>query len=179
MGTTLKRHDGDITVTTAGTVLDGLDIHGFVTIKAANVTIKNSIIRGGKATNNRGIVTNYGYKNLVVQRIPRTSFLKFETVYQDGMKGSDFTLRRVHITGNVDSVKVQGSNVSAGELAAGQHQSTTPATLARVVVLTHTDDIEIQQDIEQPDHRQHDPGCYSNFAILGSALHRGQLRSSS
>ena len=33
-------------------------------------------------------------------------------MWQDGVKGSDFTLQRVYITGNVDSVKIQGSNVT-------------------------------------------------------------------
>jgi hypothetical protein len=31
-----------------------------------------------------------------------------ETVYQDGIKGWDFTLDHVHVSGNVDSVKVHG-----------------------------------------------------------------------
>src|SRR4029079_19514480 len=39
--TQLTVHEGDIVVKKAGTVLDGLDIHGFVTIQAPNVTIKN------------------------------------------------------------------------------------------------------------------------------------------
>lgn len=45
-GTTLTA-SGAITVTTAGTVLDSFDFSGKVTIKAANVTIKNSKIHGG------------------------------------------------------------------------------------------------------------------------------------
>ena len=38
---------GDITVTKEGTVLRGLDIHGFVIVKAANVKIIDSVVRGG------------------------------------------------------------------------------------------------------------------------------------
>ncbi len=109
-GRHLTRHNGSITVTRAGTVIDSKDVHGFIDVKAANVVIKNSIIRGGRATYNRGVITNYGYRNLVVKNsaiIPA-----HPTVWQDGVKGSDFTLERVYITGNVDSVKIQGSNVT-------------------------------------------------------------------
>ena len=109
-GTHLTQHNGDITVTQPGTVIDSKDVHGFINVKAPNVVIKNSIIRGGTATYNRGVITNYGFSNLVVQDsdiIP-----EHPTVWQDGVKGSDFTLQRVYITGNVDSVKIQGSNVT-------------------------------------------------------------------
>jgi len=72
-GTSLTRHDGDLTITEAGTVIDGLDIHGFVTVRAANVTIKNSIVRGGKAKGFAvGLITNYGYDNLVIDHVENT-----------------------------------------------------------------------------------------------------------
>lgn len=109
-GTSLTRHDGNITVTKDGTVLDRMDIHGFVTIKAANVKITNSIVRGGRATGNTGLVTNYGYSNFVIE----DSELKAEypSVWLDGLKGWNFTARRIHVTGNVDSVKIHGDNAS-------------------------------------------------------------------
>ena len=61
-GSTLTRHDGDITITTDGTVLANLDIHGFVTVRAKNVTISNCIVRGGKSKGvATGLITNYGF----------------------------------------------------------------------------------------------------------------------
>ena len=65
-GTPLTPFYGDITVTTAETVIENLDVHGFITVRAPNETIRKSIVRGGIATGNRGVITNYGYDNLLV-----------------------------------------------------------------------------------------------------------------
>ncbi len=109
-GTALRRVDGDITVRTSGTVLSGLDIHGFVNIKANNVVIKNSVVRGGVATGNTGLISStWGYTGLVVQ--DSTIYPEHPSVWEDGVKGGGFTLRRVNIWGTVDNVKVHGSNV--------------------------------------------------------------------
>src|SRR5471032_2131868 len=48
-GTALKVMDGNLTITTAGATYSGLDIHGFVSVQAPDVTIKDSVIRGGVA----------------------------------------------------------------------------------------------------------------------------------
>jgi hypothetical protein len=109
-GTALKAHYGDITVTRSGTVLDRMDIHGFVNVKAANVRITNSIVRGGVAKNSVGIITNYGHANLLVENV--TLVADHPTVYLDGLKGNNFTARRIHVVGNTDSVKIHGDNVT-------------------------------------------------------------------
>ena len=44
---TLTRHRGDLTITAPG-VYDGLDISGYVVIKAPNVTLRRCIVRGGQ-----------------------------------------------------------------------------------------------------------------------------------
>jgi hypothetical protein len=164
-GTALKAHYGDITVRKAGTVLRGLDIHGFVDIKAPNVRIVRSIVRGGRATYNRGIVTNYGYSGLVVKDsdlIPSS-----DSVWQDGMKGSDFTLIRVRITGNVDSVKVQGDNVTVEDsllenthyFASDPNQGGGP---------THNDGVQVQSGTNVRIVGNNIHGS-TNFAVLGGA----------
>jgi len=109
-GTTLKDVYGDIVVTEAGTVLDRLDVHGFVIVRAPNVTITRSIIRGGKATGNTGLLTNYGSDNLVIEDSEFRA--AHPSVWIDGIKGWDFTARRVHVVGNVDSIKIHGPNVT-------------------------------------------------------------------
>jgi hypothetical protein len=43
-GTSLTVHEGDLTIKTDGTVIDGLDIRGCVTVEATNVTIRRSKI---------------------------------------------------------------------------------------------------------------------------------------
>lgn len=109
-GTKLAIHNGDIVVTKAGTHLDRLDIRGFVVVRAANVKITRSIVRGGVATNNQGLVTNYGSPNLLIED---TDFrASHPSVWLDGIKGWNFTARRVHVVGNVDSIKVHGDNVT-------------------------------------------------------------------
>ena len=69
-GTRLTRHNGDIVVTTPGTILDALDIYGFVKIRAANVTVKRCRVRGsGPGTNNTGLVdcNNANVRNALIQ----------------------------------------------------------------------------------------------------------------
>lgn len=110
-GTVLRPYHGNLTITTPGAVYDALDIHGFVTIKAPNVTIKRSRIRGGVATGNIGLVTNYtptatGFVLEDSELAPA-----YPSVWLDGAKGANFTLRRVNSHGTVDNVKVHGPNV--------------------------------------------------------------------
>ena len=110
-GTVLRPHYGNLTITTPGATYDALDIHGFVTIKAPNVTIKRSRIRGGVATGNIGLVTNYsptatGFVLEDSELVPA-----YPSVWLDGAKGANFTLRRVNSHGTVDNVKVHGPNV--------------------------------------------------------------------
>jgi hypothetical protein len=111
VGTKLTPHYGNLTITTAGTTLDAMDIHGFVTITAPNVKITRSIIRGGRATNNIGLITNYDPTASVVvedsELVP-----EFPSVWIDGIKGGNFTIRRVNSHGTVDNVKVHGDNVT-------------------------------------------------------------------
>jgi len=111
-GTRLTPHYGNLVITTPGASYDGLDIHGFVTIKAPNVTITRSIIRGGVATGNIGLVTNYdpnatGFVLSDSELVP-----EFPSVWIDGIKGGNFTIRRVDVHGTTDNVKVHGNNVT-------------------------------------------------------------------
>ena len=111
-GTKLTVHDGDLTITQAGATYDRLDVHGFVTVAAPDVTIKNSIIRGGSTTASRGVVqsTNANVKNLVIQ----DSEIRVEHPSNtlDGIDGGNFTLRRVEVNGGVDNVHAFKDNVT-------------------------------------------------------------------
>lgn len=165
-GTTLSRHDGDITVTQAGTVISGLDIHGFVTVKAANVTIKNSIVRGGKSKGYAlGLITNYGYDNLVVDHVDVVA--EYPSVYFDGIKGWDFTARSVHVVGNVDSVKIHGDNVLIENslLENTVYYASDPAQGGGA---THNDNVQILRGKNLRILGNTIRGA-TNFAILGGA----------
>lgn len=48
-GTALRVHRGNLVITTPGTVISGLDIYGSVDVRARDVTIRNSIVRGDSA----------------------------------------------------------------------------------------------------------------------------------
>ncbi|THG30792.1 hypothetical protein [Naasia lichenicola] len=110
-GTSLTTVYGDIRVTTAGTVISGKDIHGRVIIKAANVTIKNSIVRGTDAGGKYGLVDNMGnYSGLKVIDTEIVATKPNWTV--NGIMGSNFSLQRVEIHNTVDQVSITGSNVS-------------------------------------------------------------------
>ena len=109
-GTTLKVVHGDIKVTQPGTVLNGLDVRGLVKIQAANVTIKNSIIRGRTMNGPGALINNLGgFKNLVI-----TDTELFPTVASpdtNGIYGYNFTATRLNIHNVIDGIHITGSNV--------------------------------------------------------------------
>ncbi|GAA3608860.1 hypothetical protein [Microlunatus ginsengisoli] len=165
-GTKLKVHNGNIVVTRAGTRLDRLDIRGFVVVKAPNVTISRSIVRGGSgAKTAQGLVTSYGPKNLLITDTELRP--AHPSVYVDGIKGWNFTARRVHVTGNVDSVKIQGDNVTVADsllenttwYAHDPYQGGGP---------THNDNIQILKGKNLTITANTIRGA-QNFAVLGAA----------
>jgi hypothetical protein len=113
VGTSLTVHNGDLTVTTPGAVIDGLDIRGFVSVRAPNVTIKRSIIRGGAAgTVGRGVLaithssaTNFLVEDVTIVPTNPTPYLNGINVNQAG------TVRRADISGTVDGIMIYGSGV--------------------------------------------------------------------
>jgi hypothetical protein len=115
-GTKLTVHDGDLTITKAGTVIDGVDVHGFIHVQAPDVTIRRSVIRGGTIKivpgGDTGVITatDSAVRNLVVED---SEILQTAVSPQvDGIIGGNFTLRRVEVNGGVDTVKVFKNNVT-------------------------------------------------------------------
>lgn len=113
-GTSLTVVNSDVTVTTPGAVLDSLDIHGIVTIKAPDVTIRRSIIRGSATpTRQVGLINAFtpGAGNYLVEDTtlaPTTESPNF-----DGMKLSQpGTINRVNISGTVDGISIFGSGIT-------------------------------------------------------------------
>ncbi|THG30791.1 right-handed parallel beta-helix repeat-containing protein [Naasia lichenicola] len=109
-GTKLTVVYGDQTVTQAGAVIDSLDIHGRVIIRANNVTIKNSIVRGTDSGGKYGLVDNMkGYSGL---KVLDTEIVPTNPNWtNNGIMGWNFELHGVNIHGTVDQVSVAGSNV--------------------------------------------------------------------
>jgi len=113
-GTALTVHDGDLTITTPGTVIDGLDVRGFVRVKAANVVIRNSIIRGPATplTSPMSLVQSDAGPgtNLLIE--DSEIYAQAPSRFVDGIVGMGFTLRRVDIHTVIDQVKIIGDNVT-------------------------------------------------------------------
>ncbi len=112
-GTQLTRHNGDLIITTPGQVIDSMDIHGFVIVKAPNVVIRNSIVRGsGPGDFNTGLVTCYDSRctNLLIE--DSTLVPEHPSVWISGVFGHDFTARRLDVYNVVDGFNVH--NVSNG-----------------------------------------------------------------
>lgn len=109
-GTRLTRHDGDITITKAGTVLKDLDVHGFVVVEASNVTIERSIVRGGVSHGDTALVKVVSGSNVLVEDselVPEDP-----SVQIDGIRGANYTVLRDNIHGTTDGSKVTGDNVT-------------------------------------------------------------------
>lgn len=164
-GTKLTVHRGDIVVTKDGTRLDRMDVHGFVVVRADNVKITNSVVRGGVAKGNQGLITNYGWKNLLVENT--TLVAAHPSVWLDGLKGWNFTARRIHVVGNVDSIKIHGDNVTVEKslLEKTTYYSSDPNQKGGP---THNDNIQILNG-HNITITGNDISGAQNFAILGAA----------
>ena len=107
-GTELSVVSGDLVIKEDGTVIDSVDVHGYVRVQANNVTIKRSIIRGGaQATRSNALVAAWwNYKNIIVE--DSTLVAANAGYHIDGLSGSNITGRRLNIYGVVDPIKVIG-----------------------------------------------------------------------
>jgi hypothetical protein len=111
-GTTLKVYNGDLVITTAGATYSGLDIHGYLRVEAPNVTVKDSIIRGGTGPIGNGIVsdTTASATNFLLEDseiVPQ-----YPVVGLDDLKGWNYTALRDNIHGSVDGLKMYGDNAT-------------------------------------------------------------------
>ncbi|MFC0644608.1 hypothetical protein [Cellulomonas phragmiteti] len=114
-GVNLTRHDGDIVVTQAGTVIENMDVHGFITVRAPNVTIRRSVVRGsGPGTTNIGLVNcnHSACSNLLVEDV--TLVPKQPSVWLNGIFGHDYTARRVNTYHVVDGFQIHNVRNNGG-----------------------------------------------------------------
>jgi hypothetical protein len=105
-GTTLTAHDGDLVVTRAGQVVDGLRITGDVDVRAHDVVIRNSEVRGRVINDFGGTRYRFTIEDATVGPASGCSS------WGNGAVGiSDYTARRVRIAGFPDGFRVAGSNI--------------------------------------------------------------------
>jgi hypothetical protein len=142
-GVNLTVHQGDLVVTTPGTVIDGWDVRGRVLVKADDVTIRNSVIRGGGPLGSYGALVQswWGFKNLRVS--DSTLQASSPGVNVDGISGANYTAERLDISDVVDQVKVIGGNVTVRDswLHDNFHSDNDPNQADGI---THDDNVQIE-----------------------------------
>jgi hypothetical protein len=133
---------GDIVVRKAGTVISGLDLHGRILVRAANVTIKNTIIRGADSGSSNGLIMAvWGYPGL---RVIDTEIVASKSNFSvNGVMGYNFELLRVSIHRVIDQVRITGSNVKVtnSHLYGNLHFARDPGQHGGA---THDDNVQIQ-----------------------------------
>lgn len=109
-GTRLTRHDGDLTISKKGTVVDGLDVRGLVKITADDVTIRNSVVRGRP-------VTQQSYLVQIAENATGTKIIDTEIYAADpsylikGVVGANLTMLRTNVHSVIDQLSTTGGNV--------------------------------------------------------------------
>lgn len=110
----LRRVDGDVTITTPNTVIEGIDLHGALTIKAKYCTVRGSILRGGKpiTSGSNGILSIVeGGADYLVSDV--TLLPEFPNVRQDGIKvNQPGIFRSIDLSGTADGMTIYGDGVT-------------------------------------------------------------------
>jgi hypothetical protein len=140
---TLTKHQGNLTITSPG-IYDGLDISGYVVVKAPNVTLRRCIVRGGPPVTQGGnavISIVQGAAGFLVEDVTITPAypndrLNGINVNQPG------TIRRCNISGTVDGVMIYGNGVTIED--SYLHDFATLPTTTQRDGKTHNDAIQIQ-----------------------------------
>ncbi len=102
-GTPLTVVRGDQVYATPNQVISGRDIHGYVRIRAKNVTIRNSIIRGGAPRCNAAVIV---VDDGASARIEDSEIVAAQpNACLDGIWATDATMLRLDISNVVDGIK--------------------------------------------------------------------------
>ncbi|MBD8059604.1 hypothetical protein IC607_11575 [Cellulomonas sp. JH27-2] len=112
-GTKLKVWEGDLVVDTPGEHIDGLEIHGLVSIHAPNVRITNSKIVGGSTMPawDRALIQISSEEDSVT--VEDTEMYAATPSYRiRGVIGKNFTLTRVNMHDVIDQMVITGDNVT-------------------------------------------------------------------
>lgn len=114
-GTDLTTYNGDIVVSTPGTVIEDLDVFGFIKVRAADVTIRRCRVRGSdQAQTNTGLID---CNHRAVQDVLIEDCLlvpDYPSVWIDGIIGKEYTARRNNVYNTVDGFGVYNAQNWAG-----------------------------------------------------------------
>lgn len=167
-GVSLRVVTGDQVYTTDNQVISGLDIRGYVRIRAKNVTIKNSIVRGGAPRCNAPIIYVEGGSSATIQDselVPSQP-----NACLDGIWATNATLQRLDIHGTVDGVKafdnvvLQDSYIHhLSYFASDPNQGGTP---------THNDAVQTYQGSRDITIRRNNLNPSTNAGTKGNAAYQ-------
>ena len=105
-GSQLRPVSGDIVVTEPGTIIENQDIRGFVDVRTTDVTIRNSIVRGGAAATNRLALitaTHRAVRNLRIEGVKLQP--EHPALWVNGIMGHDYTARCVEVLETTDGFR--------------------------------------------------------------------------
>ncbi|PRY12959.1 right-handed parallel beta-helix repeat-containing protein [Kineococcus rhizosphaerae] len=129
---------GDQTITTAGTVLDGVTIKGCLVVKASNVTVRNSKVVCHAPGRQLAVNVGDGVTGFVVEDSEIDA-----TGTDVGIGWGNYTLRRVNVHGSADGARF-GTNVTIEDSwihdmsrADGLHSDAVQTTSGANVVIRH------------------------------------------
>ncbi len=113
------RRSGSITVTQDGAVIEGLDVDGTITVKADNVTIRNTRVSAGDPATNTGPITYMGDATRLIFTVSGTRNTLIDHVELDGrgdsrtmgLVGASVTVRNSDIHGTGDGIKLGAQSV--------------------------------------------------------------------
>lgn len=110
-GTRLRVHDGDLRITTPGTVVDSVEVRGVVRVEAPNVTIRRSAVTGrpGMDSSHALVMVVEGGRNLTIEDSELYSKHRTRTIR--GLIGHSFTMTRVEVHSVTDQLMVTGGDV--------------------------------------------------------------------
>jgi hypothetical protein len=139
---TLTPYTGPMTITVAGTVIDGKDINGHIEIKAKNVTIRNSRIR---VANVQAVTSTDDNANLRIEDTEIDGQLKDASTGGIALIGrTGFTLLRVNAHGSGDILRIDGRGTvqdswlhDPGGTGSAQHNDVIQSTNAIYIRILH------------------------------------------
>lgn len=111
---TLDRVDGVLTVTEAHAVVEGIDLHGELVVKAPGVVVRDSVIRGGPPIlSGQNALINVTHPDAVDFRCDRVTLVpEYPNVRQNAVyvsRRARFT--RMDVSGTVDGFVIYGDDV--------------------------------------------------------------------
>lgn len=171
-GTTLTE-SGSLTVTTAGTVLDGLHVTGRVFIKANNVTMRRCKVDGTSAT--YGVQVFPGFTGFLIEDSEVSSPTKVTNIgiyFQGGgtIRCCDIHTLMDGVRFEADGVCIELSFIHDLYFAAGAHQDCLQIRKGNRITIRHNHFDATNATLGPNGEKQYFNSCIQNGSLLGTDL---------